>query len=86
MRKTPVEPKTELAMSFESFTKKFLSSSQSDQIQCPSCKNTIDFNGPVKWHGPDTFACGSCDRYLSMKLIERALRDLGLKSFEIPEL
>ncbi|MGY5864336.1 MAG: hypothetical protein RTV41_07010 [Candidatus Thorarchaeota archaeon] len=86
LRKNPEEPKTELAMSFESFTEKFLSSSLSDKFQCPSCKNTIDFNGPVKWHGPDTFTCGSCDRYLSMKLVERALRDLGLKSFEIPEL
>jgi hypothetical protein len=85
-KKSSLEPVTEISSSFESFTEKFLASSLSDQIKCPSCKNTIDFNGPVKWHGPDTFTCGSCDRYLSMKLVERAMRDLGMRSFEITEM
>jgi hypothetical protein len=86
VKKSALEPVGDTAPSFESFTEKFLISSLSSQIQCPSCKNTIDFNGPVKWHGPDTFTCGSCDIYLSMKLVERALRDLGMRSFEITEM
>jgi hypothetical protein len=85
LRKIPVEPTKEITPSFESFTEKFLTSLLSNHIECPSCKNTIDFNGPVKWYGPDTFSCRSCDRYLSMRLVERALRDLGIQSFEITE-
>ncbi len=71
---------------FESFTKKFLASSLSNQIQCPTCTNVIDFNKSIAWYGPDTFTCGSCNRYLSMKLVERAMRDLGMRSFEIIEM
>lgn len=76
----------EITSDFESFTKKFLSSSLSNQIECSSCKNAIDFNNPVKWYGPDTFTCGTCDKFLSMRLIQRALRDLGMQSFEITEI
>ena len=86
LKKGILDPVVDTTLSFESFTAKFLSSPLSKQIQCPSCKNTIDFNGPVKWYGPDTFACGSCDRYLNMWLVERAMRDLGMWSFEITEM
>ncbi|MFW9767403.1 MAG: hypothetical protein ACFFF9_12105 [Candidatus Thorarchaeota archaeon] len=86
VRKPHLDSIKESSLRFESFTEKFLSSSLSNQIKCPSCKNTIDFNGPVKWYGPDTFSCGSCDRYLSMRLVERAMRDLGMRSFEITEM
>ncbi len=79
-------PIREIPTDFESFTKKFLTSSLSNNIECPQCKNAIDFNKPMKWYGPDTFSCGSCDKFLSMRLIQRALRDLGLQSFEITEL
>ena len=74
-----------IASDFESLTKKFLTSLLSNQIECPSCKNAIDFNKSVNWYGPDTFSCGSCDKFLSMQLIQRALRDLSIQSFEIPE-
>ena len=80
------EPAREVSSDFESFTKKFLSSSLSSQIECPSCKNAINFSKPVKWYGPDTFSCGSCDNFLRMRLIQRALRDLGLQSYEIIEI
>jgi hypothetical protein len=65
--------------SFESVTQKFLSSPQSNQIRCPTCGNVIDFNSGVKWQGPDTFTCCGCERLLSMRLIHRALRDLGIE-------
>ncbi|OLS28256.1 MAG: hypothetical protein ThorAB25_19050 [Candidatus Thorarchaeota archaeon AB_25] len=65
--------------SFESVTQRFLSSSKSNQIKCPSCGNTIDFNKGVKWQGPDTFTCGDCERHLSMRLVHQALRDLGIE-------
>ncbi len=80
------EPIREISSDFESFTKKFLSSSLSSQLECPSCKNAIDFNKPIQWYGPDTFSCGSCDKFLSMRLIQRAMRDLGLQSYEITEI
>ncbi|MHA1943375.1 MAG: hypothetical protein ACW96M_03165 [Candidatus Thorarchaeota archaeon] len=80
------EPIREISSDFESFTEKFLSSLLSSQIECPSCKNAIDFNKSVKWYGPDTFSCGACEKFLSMRLIQRAMRDLGLQSFEITEL
>ncbi|MFW9794217.1 MAG: hypothetical protein ACFFEE_07945 [Candidatus Thorarchaeota archaeon] len=83
--KLPVSFKA-ISTNFESFTKKFLTSPLGNNIECPSCKNAIDFNKPMKWYGPDTFSCGSCDKFLSMRLIQRALRDLGLQSFEITEL
>ncbi|MBY8997062.1 MAG: hypothetical protein KGD60_04975 [Candidatus Thorarchaeota archaeon] len=69
----------ESQLSFESVTAKFLSSPRSNQIKCPTCGNTIDFNMAVKWQGPDTFTCDGCNRLLSMRLIHRALRDLGLE-------
>lgn len=65
--------------SFESVTAKFLSSAKSNQMKCPTCGNTIDFNMGVKWQSPDTFTCGGCNRLLSMRLIHRALRDLGIE-------
>ncbi|MHA2151609.1 MAG: hypothetical protein ACXAAQ_06480 [Candidatus Thorarchaeota archaeon] len=82
--KTSGDPSPKFQSNFESFTKKFLSSPDIG-VECPSCKTRIDFNGPVKWYGPDTFSCGSCDKFLSMKIVERALRDLCVQSFEITE-
>jgi len=78
-KKNEIVPETEPQSSFESVTQKFLSSSKSSQIKCPTCGNTIDFNRGVTWQGPDTFSCSGCDRLLSMRLIHGALRDLGLK-------
>lgn len=80
------EPPREISSDFESFTKKFLSSSLSSQIECPSCKNAINFNKTVKCYSPDTISCGTCDKFLSTSLIQRALRDLGLQSYEITEI
>lgn len=65
--------------SFESVTQRFLSLPKRNQIKCPSCGNVIDFNMGVEWHGPDTFSCSVCDRFLSMQLVHRALRDLGIE-------
>ncbi len=64
---------------FESITQRLLSLPKSNQIKCPSCGNLIDFNKGVTWQGPDTFTCGGCDRHLSMHLVHRALRDLGME-------
>ena len=62
---------------FVSVTQKFLSSAESKQIKCPTCGNTLDFSMGVKWEGPDSFTCCGCNRLLSMRLIHRALGDLG---------
>jgi hypothetical protein len=64
---------------FESVTQRFLSSTKNNPVKCPLCDDIIDFNMGVKWHGPDTFTCGGCERLLSMHLIHRALKDLGIK-------
>ncbi|MHA3962570.1 MAG: hypothetical protein AM325_003440 [Candidatus Thorarchaeota archaeon SMTZ1-45] len=73
-----ITPIKNSSSNFESITKKFLSSPQSNQIKCPTCGDLIDFNSGVTWQGPDTFTCCGCARLLSMRLIQRALKDLGV--------
>jgi predicted RNA-binding Zn-ribbon protein involved in translation (DUF1610 family) len=64
---------------FESVTRRLLSSEKSAQIKCPSCGSIINFSMGVEWQGPDTFTCQVCERHLSMNLVHRALRDLGVE-------
>ena len=71
----PPEPES----SFASVTKRFVSSRNRTLIKCPSCGCVIDFKMGVEWQGPDTFTCGVCERHLSMNLVYRALRDLGVE-------
>ncbi|MFW9786985.1 MAG: hypothetical protein ACFFE2_00195 [Candidatus Thorarchaeota archaeon] len=66
------------AKPFVSVTERFLSSSMTRMIKCPHCGTVIDFAEKVNWEGPDTFTCESCKHHLSMRLIDRALRDLGI--------
>ena len=63
---------------FDSITKKFLASSQSRVIICPSCGKRLNFHSGLEWTGPDSFTCTSCNRLLSISLIQQALRDLGV--------
>lgn len=71
-------PIKEPHIAFESITKKFLASPQSKRIRCTACSSIIDFSSGVAWQGSDTFTCGTCKQLLSMRLIHRALKDLGI--------
>ena len=64
---------------FRSVTREFLSSAKSRDMRCPSCGSPLNFNSGMEWLGPDSFTCGSCNRLLNISLIQRALRDLGIK-------
>ncbi|MGD9397878.1 MAG: hypothetical protein PVJ05_15685 [Candidatus Thorarchaeota archaeon] len=64
---------------FESVTKRLMSSEKKSQIRCPSCGSIINFDMGVEWQGPDTFTCQVCESHLSMNLVHRALRDLGME-------
>lgn len=77
-QKNPIPEKNELP-AFESVTQKFLSSPQSYKLECPKCGSVVDFNRGVEWQGPDTFACSKCNHLLSIRLLHRALKDLGIE-------
>jgi uncharacterized paraquat-inducible protein A len=77
-QKNPIPEQKELP-AFESVTQKFLSSPLSHKIECPNCGSVVDFSKGVLWQGPDTFACSRCDHLLSMRLLQRALKDLGIE-------
>ena len=64
---------------FESVTRRLLSSEKGTCILCPSCGSVVNFDMGVEWQGPDTFTCQECKRHLSMDLVHRALRDLGIE-------
>lgn len=63
---------------FTSVTRAFLSSATSKELKCPWCGKLLNFPGGVEWVGPDSFTCGFCEQLINIRLIKRALRDLGI--------
>jgi hypothetical protein len=66
------------APSFTSITRIFLSSTTSKDLKCPQCGALLNFTSGIEWIGPDSFTCGSCEKLINIRLIQQALRDLGV--------
>ncbi len=66
-------------LGFTSVTRTFLSSTASRKMRCPNCGNTLNFASGMEWIGPDSFTCESCQHLINIRLIQRALRDLGVE-------
>lgn len=64
---------------FVSITRTFLSSKASQKTSCPNCGATLNFTEGIEWIGPDSFTCGACQHLINIRLIQRALRDLGVE-------
>jgi transcription elongation factor Elf1 len=77
-QKNPIPEQNQLP-AFKSVTQKFLSSPESRKIECPNCGSVLDFSRGVMWQGPDTFTCSKCNHLLSIRLLQRALKDLGIE-------
>ena len=65
--------------SFTSITRAFLSSTASRKMRCPTCGSILNFESGTEWIGPDSFACVECRNLVNIRLIQRALRDLGIE-------
>lgn len=64
---------------FTSITRAFLSSAASKELGCPRCGAPLDFTNGMEWIGPDSFTCKHCSQLINIRLIQQALRDLGVK-------
>jgi hypothetical protein len=63
---------------FISITRAFFASAASRELECPRCGTPLDFTNAMEWIGPDSFICHRCDQLINIRLIQKALRDLGV--------
>jgi len=68
-----------ISLGFTSVTRAFLSSSASRKTRCPNCGSILNFASGMEWVGPDSFACEACRHLINIRLIQRALKDLGIE-------
>ncbi|MDH4214927.1 MAG: hypothetical protein OEV85_13505 [Candidatus Thorarchaeota archaeon] len=64
---------------FTSVTRAFFASAASSQLHCPRCGASLNFAQGIEWVGPDSFTCSSCSQLVNIRLIQQALRDLGVE-------